>query len=432
MIKRSIFWICGLSVLILGCTETRTPVVTPSPDITASTSPPTAILAPDTATGTPETDLFRSTEKPVIIITPSPSSTVTLTATPDLAVVLDGQLIILRDFNTDYLEDITTGEGLILRAEAGWVDTLQWQGNGCTLMVYLKGDGVYEINLHGEVVRRIFTYDSFPEITDGTILLPSSIHRYAYYPLSPDDSWIAYLIGSGNIEERGDDLEPFRYEYQDLATMSVDGTAGPYRLSQRGGARRVAWSPDGQRLAFSDYDTEGIPQLFVATRDGSNRDQLTHLTQPMEIGKILWSPDGERIALYVSQVDTWAIGSTLIIEMSQDAIYSYEDIRAEWWRDSDSLIAQHRTAQGQSSIIVYDISTGEISLLGELECYRMNPFGNPAMVGCLTVENRFWVYDSIDQTAELYPYFDPHWVDIQHFIAAPDTYPGEAGCNVLP
>ncbi len=432
MIKRSIFWICVLSVLILGCTETRTPVVTPSPDITASASPPTAMLAPDTATGTPETDLFRSTEKPVIIITSSPSSTVTLTATPNLAVILDGQLMILRDFNSDYLEDITSGDGRIYKAENGSLDTLQWRGDGCTLIAYLSDDGIYEINLHGEIVRPIFTFDSFPEITDGTILLTSSIHRYAYYPLSPDDSWIAYLIGSGNIEERGDDLEPFRYEYQDLATMSVDGTAGPYRLSQRGGVRRVAWSPDGQRLAFSDYDAAGIPQLFVAARDGSNLEQLTYLTQPMELGKILWSPDGERIALYISQVDTWSIGGTFIIEIDQGVIHDYEDIRVAWWRDSASLIARHQTAQGQSSIIVFDVSTGEISLLGDLECYRMNPFGNPAMVGCLTVENRFWVYDSIAHTAELYPFFDPHWDDIQDFIAAPDTYPGEAGCNYSP
>jgi len=438
MINRSIFWMCVFSVLILGCTQTRAPVVTPSPETTATVLSPAATLSPAPATATSTQDLYQSTERPASTyraLHPSPSTTNTpnMTATPNFSAILDGKLIIVRNFSTNYLEDLTTGHGFVFLAEGRWVDVLQWRANGCTLIAGMD-DGIYEVNLQGEIVRPIFTFDSFPEVSDGTIHLTSSIHRYAYYPLSPDDTWLAYLIGSGNIEDRGDDLEPYRYEYQNLETMSTDGTEGPYRLSQRGGVRRVAWSPDGQRLAFSDYDAEGISQLFVATRDGSNLEQLTSLTQPMEMGRILWSPDGERIALYVSQIDTWAIGGTYIIEKSADTFNVYEDIQAAWWRDNDSLIARRRISREQSSIIVMDVTTGEISSLGEMGCYCMNPFGNLAMVGCWTVDDQIWVYDSITHTVEQYPNFDPFWSGLiyPYFIAAPDSYPGDAGCNYSP
>ena len=430
MVRRTIFSGFILAALLLGCSGGNLPSVTQNPGIAATIIPPTKTPSPATPTVIPETDLDHSTDRPtptLETLTPSPP----ITETPDLRAILDGKVIILRDFSTNYLEDITTGDGFIYWVEDSWVDVLQWRGNGCTLIAGLD-EGIFEINLRGQIVRPIFTLNSFPHILDGTPFLPWSTNRYAYYPLSPDNSWIAYLIGSGNYEERGDDIEPFRFEYQDLETMSTDGTEGPYRLSFRGGVRRVAWSPDGSHLAFNDYDAEGISQLFIISRDGSNRQQLTFNTQPLEMGKILWSPDGERIALDVYQAGSIALGSAFVINLVHGATHTYENVRVRWWRDNDSLIAWHNTAQGNSSIIVFNATTGEVVPLGNLWCYQMNPFGNPAMVGCMTSDNQFWVYDSMTHTQEQFPDFDPFLFDIQYFIAAPDSYPGEATCSVSP
>lgn len=432
MIRRSILCVFIQSALLLGCSGVSSPVVTPAPFLTATTFLPTDTPSPHTATSIPELDLYQSTERPASTyraLAPSPSTT----ATPNISAILDGKLIIVRNFSANYLEDLTTGHGFVFLAEGHWVDVLQWREDGCTLIAGLD-DGIYEVNLHGEIVRPIFTFDSFPEVSNGTIVLPSSILRYAYYPLSPDDSWLAYLVGSGNYEQWGDDIEPFRFEYQDLETISTDGTEGPHRLSLRGGVRRVAWSPDGQRLAFSDYDAEGITQLFISSRDGSNRRQLTFNSQPIEMGKIFWAPDGERIALDVYQADSAALTEILIVELDNDTIHMYENLGIHWWRDSDSLIARRRISREQSSIIIMDVATGEIFTLGEMGCYCMNPFGNLAMVGCWTVDDQIWVYDSIAHTVEQYPNFDPFWSGLiyPHFIAAPDSYPGDAGCSYSP
>src|SRR4030043_1328484 len=385
-------------------------------------------LITSTSTKTQESYLNLVTYTPVptkTIIHPTFSTTVV----PRLTNILDGKLILIRDFNVNYMEDILTGIGHNLLAEGQSIDILKWEGNGCTLIVRTES-GIVEMDLQGKILRTIFPFERLPLINDGVILIPPSYGRRAIDILSPDGYWISYKVGSGNVEQRGDDLEPIRYDYEDLETISIDGTKGPYRLSQRGGAWRAAWSPDSTQIAYSDYDDQGNHQLFVISKDGSNRRQLTSFIDMVEIRKIMWSPNGEKIAAVVGLFDDMSADYSVVINIDAEiSSEEYNNVIAEWWRDDDSIIAYQIVEQESrhAEIIVSDIISSKISTIRSEGCFRIKPFGNPFMIGCMTEDDKLSSYNSYTSEVVEYPKFDRHLSYVQYWIAAPDSYPGAIG-----
>lgn len=70
-------------------------------------------------------------------------------------------------------------------------------------------------------------------------------------------------------------------------------------------ARQPAWSPDGQRIAFTRPLEDEDPQaetLFVTSASGTELNALTE--DPMQIGGLTWSPDGSQIAYHAAPPET--------------------------------------------------------------------------------------------------------------------------------
>lgn len=61
-------------------------------------------------------------------------------------------------------------------------------------------------------------------------------------------------------------------------------------------AEQAAWSPDGERIAYSDNR-----ELYLADGDGTDARKIASL--PGEIVSLSWSPDGRRLRLYVDAPD---------------------------------------------------------------------------------------------------------------------------------
>jgi len=57
-----------------------------------------------------------------------------------------------------------------------------------------------------------------------------------------------------------------------------------------------AWSPDGERIAFSRNHRDGGGEVFVMNADGSEVRQLTNRDTHADVGTLAWSLDGKRIA----------------------------------------------------------------------------------------------------------------------------------------
>jgi len=424
---------CFLIILVLSScirdNKTEIPQPIKLPTNTETKTPPVS----STPSRTQEVYFNAMTDTP----TPSKTKTplpATETTSPTFTDILDGKLVVLRDFSANYLEDILTGRGYNLLAESKGIDILRWAGNGCTLIAATR-DEIVEMDLQGKILRTIFSFDKFPTITDGVILSPPSIGRRAINSLSPNEAWIAYKIGSGNFQQRPDDLEPIRYELENLEIMSVDGTQRPYRLSQNGGAWRAAWSPDSAQIAYSDYDDNRIHQLFIINRDGTNRRQVSSFTSPaIEILNILWSPDGDKIALLVGHDGNEPSVDTIVIDVNDYTSREHVNIMAKWWRDNESFIAVKIIEQEirHEEYIAVDINTNHEYTVRPEACYRINPFGDPSMMGCMTVDNeKFIVYDTNTFNVIEYPNFKTIY-DIQYWIAAPDSYPGGKGCGFTP
>jgi hypothetical protein len=406
-----------VAAIVSGCTYTK---VTPTPHLLPII---TDIQLP-TSTPLPKSVGITIAETKSIQLTVT--AKLENTIVPDIIEPQKENMVILFDFSGEYIEDIHTGQGryLITEEGTGVEDVYEWVDTGCTLIVRLQNFDIAEVGLDGEIKQIIFSNNMIPERSGDT----------SFGVLSPDREWVYYKIGSGNLEQRGDDLEPFRFEFENVETISVDGTEGPFRLSQRGEARTIAWSPDGQQLAFSDNDENGNHQVFVASRDGSTRTQLTFNTRPMNVMDILWSPNGENIAVVIDKDGNESVDLTMVLELTDGTIQVFDNVLAQWWRDNNSLVArqQIRRALGYQNIIILDVATGRTSTFFSGGCYRINPFGNPAKVGCLTIDNEFWVYNTRTYSAEKYSQFVNPLNDLQHWIAAPDGFPGEVACKNLP
>jgi dipeptidyl aminopeptidase/acylaminoacyl peptidase len=109
------------------------------------------------------------------------------------------------------------------------------------------------------------------------------------YPAwSPDGDRVAF---SSNRPESEDGWA--------IHVLSKDGTG--VRLSPEGADDiGASWSPDGSRIAFiSRADIGGRQEVYVMDADGANRARVTYRQGDTNPGFPAWSPDGSRIAYWL-------------------------------------------------------------------------------------------------------------------------------------
>lgn len=146
------------------------------------------------------------------------------------------------------------------------------------LVAFQGGTAVYVSRIDGSARRTLsddVPYARSPSFSpDGT--------RVAFLaPSTPDGLGgrllVAPVVGSGRVVDVGQGRE--------VAPTSVPS---------------VAWSPDGQRIAFASVDG-GVATIYVAASDGSGVTPITDGTADRDLPT--WSPGGARIAFRETDLD---------------------------------------------------------------------------------------------------------------------------------
>jgi dipeptidyl aminopeptidase/acylaminoacyl peptidase len=116
--------------------------------------------------------------------------------------------------------------------------------------------------------------------------------------VSPDGTWVAYVVGSSDVEKDKRDSDIWMVRWDGAETIQL--TSSPDSES------RPRWSPDGKYLAFTasrgdeDEKKKGT-QVWLLNRNGGEAQKLTDVKGG--VTDYEWSPDSTRLALVVNDPD---------------------------------------------------------------------------------------------------------------------------------
>ena len=126
--------------------------------------------------------------------------------------------------------------------------------------------------------------------------------------ISPTGKFVTYVVLSGELYYNSG-------QYQDVEIVELSGKGRPIRLTTRGGAGAGGvWSPDGNSLAYTDFDEQGNLQVYIT--DMANLTKRL-LTQFQNVGSVpfslTWSPEGDQLVVIIQNQqkdnDAWMIST---------------------------------------------------------------------------------------------------------------------------
>jgi hypothetical protein len=383
----------------LTSTVNATPTVTPTslPSLTPSKQASEDLANPTEATQ----------QRPTATPFPSATASAALFQGPLIALVLHDpsppRSLLVIDAGTGSVRSLQFDDGRPVRA--GWVS------GSCQLFVVLRtsfGVEVVETDLQASVIRTVYQY-----YRDDPAREPNSF--YDGWAVSPSGEELAYMVYAGEHYYATS-------EYQDIEVIDLGDPSRSIRITKNGGALGFSWSPDGSQLAFSDYDADGVRQVYAINSNGESKRQLTRFSELGASGgeprgnyvsKPVWSPDGLTIAFeegIISEdgVFTSSLWTASITDGNQTPVVPASSARKYimgWSEDGSSLavylVGSGGEARGRTLQWV-DIDTGAI--LDSFESGRV-PDSDVELLGAI-LGTRIWL--GRDQDGRIYTYDAEH------------------------
>lgn len=151
----------------------------------------------------------------------------------------------------------------------------------------------------------------------------------------------------------------------------TDPAGGPATIAAEGPIRApVAWSPDGQWLAFARLSRGEhgslLNDLFIVSRDGSRERRLTHSRRAAAPA---FAPDGRRLAFVGSEGGTANLFLLDLETLEETPLTGFTgdvQISAVWWHPArEALVFARFTSGGLRDIALLDLETGDVESLTE-------------------------------------------------------------------
>jgi WD40 repeat protein len=152
-----------------------------------------------------------------------------------------------------------------------------------------EGHKIIQIDINGAVQKNVFL-----------LKFEDSSGNHRYIPkISPLENYVTYVVFSGELYYDS-------AEYQDIEIAPVNQPDKSIQITSHGGAWKEGgeWSPDGTQIAYTDYDDQGILQIYITQINTWNQITITAFTNPnSRPGPISWSPHEDRLAVMVEDQD---------------------------------------------------------------------------------------------------------------------------------
>jgi serine/threonine protein kinase/Tol biopolymer transport system component len=168
---------------------------------------------------------------------------------------------------------------------------------------------------------------------------------------SPDGMRLVF-VSPCHISSEGRPLDISEGPIKDAALylIDADGSNLVALPTEPGGDSEPAWSPDGQRLAFTSL-REGKPLLYVMDLMDQSVKRLTEPSPDFDAARQpAWSPFGNQIAFAKKRVDTYQIWTVTDAGQGLQPIsrggQQYWDFAPAWSPDGKALFFTERNAEG--------------------------------------------------------------------------------------
>jgi Tol biopolymer transport system component len=229
------------------------------------------------------TRAFRTTERPADEPTPKP---------PGIFSEVGGW-IVYRSGSEIMAVDPANPQNTVALELSHRADPIGWSPDGTQLLL---SDSDWERGYHGDLFV-VHANGSKTHLSPGLFVNAnggSTNYGSSGGSFSPDGSLITYAIGG----DRG-------------GVYVIDADGGSRRLVAKADSpgpcgQFAAWSPDGSRIAFIDFQGPYGPTchrspygVSFVNADGTGlREQLVHLPVGLGAGGLVWSPDGSQLAFW--------------------------------------------------------------------------------------------------------------------------------------